>query len=261
MLCLAERFIPSSSLWQKAARTGADRLWRTRQNARLDLHRRLPDGSCLSRIYASTSDRRNERHGIIARVIDDRLKDVARAEPVYRLRTTILDPRSGRQPKNWPRRTPKEGRAKPRWTNSKSTSAARRSCCAARPRSWSSRSTGASSWRTTRSVACCRKRPSRLTKTATDTPTCPLCGWSNAGWPALSLRPPRQIKALPETVLGEFARTGGFQQDAGPCRRREAQDQPQPAAAPPAAADTARGLCRPGEDRYVDSIGPGMVSP
>ena len=92
MLCLADRFFPGYKLWQAAARTGADLLWRTRQNARLDVDRRLPDGSYLSRIYASTSDRRNQRKGIVVRVIDYRLKDVEDAEPIYRLITTILDP-------------------------------------------------------------------------------------------------------------------------------------------------------------------------
>jgi len=92
MLCLADRFFPSYKLWRAAARTGADLLWRTRQNARLDVDQRLPDGSYLSRIYASTSDRRNQRKGIAVRVIDYRLKDVQDAEPIYRLITTILDP-------------------------------------------------------------------------------------------------------------------------------------------------------------------------
>ncbi len=92
MLCLADRFFPSYELWRKAAKTGADLLWRTRQNARLDVGRRLPDGSHLSRIYASTSDRLNRRHGIVVRVIDYRLRNVPGSEPVYRLITTILDP-------------------------------------------------------------------------------------------------------------------------------------------------------------------------
>jgi hypothetical protein len=91
MLCLADRFYPSYKLWRAAAQTGADLLWRARQNARLDVEKRLPDGSYLSRIYASTSDRRNRRHGIVVRVIDYRLKDVKDAESVYRLITTILD--------------------------------------------------------------------------------------------------------------------------------------------------------------------------
>lgn len=91
MLCLADRFFPSYKLWHMAAKTGADLLWRARRNARLDVEQRLPDGSYLSRIYASTSDRRNRRKGITVRVIDYRLEDVEGAEPLYRLITTILD--------------------------------------------------------------------------------------------------------------------------------------------------------------------------
>jgi transposase IS4-like protein/DDE family transposase len=93
MLCLADRFFPSYKLWQQASKTGAELLWRTRQNARLDVERRFRDGSYLSRIYNSTSDRRNRRNGIAVRVIDYRLKGVADAEPIYRLITTILDPK------------------------------------------------------------------------------------------------------------------------------------------------------------------------
>lgn len=91
MLCMADRFFPSYKLWRMAAKTGADLLWRTRQNARLDVEKRLPDGSYLSRIYPSTSDRRNGRNGIVVRVIDYRLKGVEGSEPLYRLITTILD--------------------------------------------------------------------------------------------------------------------------------------------------------------------------
>jgi hypothetical protein len=90
MLCLADRFFPSYKLWRAAAQTGAELLWRTRQNARLEVEQRLPDGSYLSRIYASTADRRKQRQGIVVRVIDYRLKDVPHAEPLYRLITTIL---------------------------------------------------------------------------------------------------------------------------------------------------------------------------
>src|SRR3982751_4055068 len=49
MLCLADRFFPSYQLWQTAAQTGADLLWRVRQNARLEVDRRLSDGSYLIR--------------------------------------------------------------------------------------------------------------------------------------------------------------------------------------------------------------------
>jgi hypothetical protein len=93
MLCLADRFFPSYDLWQTAAQTGADLLWRVRRNARLEVDRRLADGSYLSRLYASTADRRHQRNGIVVRVIDYRLDKVPGAEPLYRLVTTILDPR------------------------------------------------------------------------------------------------------------------------------------------------------------------------
>jgi len=93
MLCLADRFFPGYQLWQAAAQSGADLLWRMRQNARLEIDRRLPDGSYLSRLYLCISDRRNRRKAIVVRAIDYRLKDVPDAEPVYRLITTILDPK------------------------------------------------------------------------------------------------------------------------------------------------------------------------
>jgi hypothetical protein len=91
MLCMADRFFPSYKLWRAATQTGADLLWRVRRNARLDLEKRLPDGSYLSRIYANTTDRRKRRNGIVVRVIDYRLKHVKGSEPLYRLITTILD--------------------------------------------------------------------------------------------------------------------------------------------------------------------------
>jgi len=95
MLCLADRFFPGYDLWHAAAATGADLLWRTRQNARLDVDQRLSDGSYLSRMYASTSDRRNRRNGILVRVIEYRLKGKAER---YRLITTILDPEQAPAP-------------------------------------------------------------------------------------------------------------------------------------------------------------------
>jgi hypothetical protein len=93
MLCLADRFFPAYELWRKAAQTGADLLWRVRKNARLEVDKRLADGSYLSRIYPSTSDRRNQRQAIVVRVIEYRLKNVPGAESIYRLITTILDPK------------------------------------------------------------------------------------------------------------------------------------------------------------------------
>ena len=89
MLCLADRLFFSYKLWRKAASRGAELLWRVKGDLRLEMEQRLPDGSYLSHVYASSSDRRN---GIAVRVIEYRLKGVQGAESLYRLLTTILDP-------------------------------------------------------------------------------------------------------------------------------------------------------------------------
>jgi hypothetical protein len=91
MLCMADRLFFGYKLWQAGAKTGADLLWRVKRVVRLDMEQRLPDGSYLSHIYASTSDRRHRRNGIAVRVIEYRLDGVEGAEPLYRLITTILD--------------------------------------------------------------------------------------------------------------------------------------------------------------------------
>jgi thymidylate kinase len=70
MLCLADRYFFSFELWQKAQSTGADLLWRVRKNLVLPCFKRLPDGSYLSRIYASRQDRRTDTNGIDVRVIE-----------------------------------------------------------------------------------------------------------------------------------------------------------------------------------------------
>jgi len=95
MLCLADRLFPGYKLWQRAAQTGADLLWRTKRTAHLDVEKRLPDGSYLSRIYVNTAERRKRRKGIQVRVIEYRLESLPKAEGIYRLITTILDPEQG----------------------------------------------------------------------------------------------------------------------------------------------------------------------
>jgi hypothetical protein len=92
MLCLADRNFYGFALWSQARGTGAELLWRIKQNLRLPADQRLPDGSYLSRVYASPKDQRHGQHGVVVRVIEYRLEGVPDAEPLYRLLTTILDP-------------------------------------------------------------------------------------------------------------------------------------------------------------------------
>jgi hypothetical protein len=92
MLCLADRLFYGFELWQKAAATGAELLWRTKSNHLLPVAERLADGSYRSQLFAS-SDRRRERP-LPVRVVEYELDDPGRpqAESRYRLLTTILDP-------------------------------------------------------------------------------------------------------------------------------------------------------------------------
>lgn len=91
MLCLADRYFFGFVLWQKAHSTGADLLWRVRKNVALPCLKRLPDGSYLSRIYASQRDRRTDTKGIDLRVIEYVLEGSGSTE-IYRLVTSILHP-------------------------------------------------------------------------------------------------------------------------------------------------------------------------
>ena len=91
MLCLADRNFFSYALWEKAPGGGAELLWRVKKNMRLDCEKRLVDGSYLSQVYPSERDYRHKTNGIVVRAIDYELQDVAHAEPVYRLVTTILN--------------------------------------------------------------------------------------------------------------------------------------------------------------------------
>ncbi len=92
MLCLADRQFFGHALWQAAAATGADLLWRVKHNLRLPRTSVLADGSYLTTIYSSDKNRRHGSNGIRVRVVEYRLEGVAEAEPLYRLVTTILDP-------------------------------------------------------------------------------------------------------------------------------------------------------------------------
>jgi hypothetical protein len=91
MLCLADRNFFGFTLWNQARATGADLLWRIKKNLRLPCEKRLPDGSYLSRIYASPKEQRHGQNGVVVRVIEYRLEGIPGTESIYRLLTTILD--------------------------------------------------------------------------------------------------------------------------------------------------------------------------
>ena len=92
MLCLADRQFFGHALWQGAAATGAELLWRVKRNLRLPREAVLADGSYLTTVYPTEKDRRHRAGGVRVRVVEYRLEGIADAEPLYRLVTTILDP-------------------------------------------------------------------------------------------------------------------------------------------------------------------------
>jgi hypothetical protein len=93
MLCLADRGFYSVECFQTARATGAQLLWRVKSDVGLPREQTLPDGSYLTSIYAP-ENRKAQRDGQPARVIEYRLEDPALGEEDqrYRLITTLLDP-------------------------------------------------------------------------------------------------------------------------------------------------------------------------
>ena len=91
MLCLADRGFYSFTAWQNARATGADLLWRVKDNLRLEPVEDLSDGSWLAEVFDSVADRRRQ-HPLQVRVIEYTIADGREPKGPYRLLTTILDP-------------------------------------------------------------------------------------------------------------------------------------------------------------------------
>lgn len=91
MLCLADRNFFSFELWNLARSTGAELVWRIKKNMDLPCEKRLSDGSYLSSIYPTWKDHRKRTNGITVRVVEYKLLGMPKAEPIYRLLTTIFE--------------------------------------------------------------------------------------------------------------------------------------------------------------------------
>jgi hypothetical protein len=91
MLLLVDQGLCGLELWRTLQATGAELMWRCRQDVKLEVLEVFPDGSWRSEL--GHSQPRSKR--VPVRVIDYRLDDPGRpGQPEdYRLLTTILDPR------------------------------------------------------------------------------------------------------------------------------------------------------------------------
>ncbi|WP_322762701.1 IS4 family transposase [Frankia sp. Cr2] len=98
LLVLADRNFLGFELFEKAAATGADLLWRAKADRRLPVDVELPDGSYLSHLVAPATRGRGRK--ITVRVVEytlDRDPDTGQPLPAskketYRLVTTVPDP-------------------------------------------------------------------------------------------------------------------------------------------------------------------------
>jgi hypothetical protein len=99
-LNLADRLYLSFESWSTASETGAQLLWRVKKDFRLDPIEYLEDGTYLAKLYKYDENRKRKvEEYIIVRVIEYNLmtksgkKRAKRGEEVYRLVTTLLDPK------------------------------------------------------------------------------------------------------------------------------------------------------------------------
>jgi hypothetical protein len=91
MLVLADRGFCGFPLWERAAATGADLLWRARSNMKPRPIETLEDGSWLAELRPAGNAGRNAEP-LTIRVIDYELDDGRGETGPYRLFTTLLDP-------------------------------------------------------------------------------------------------------------------------------------------------------------------------
>jgi hypothetical protein len=98
MLLLWDRNFLSYKNVQQVRTRRAQLLARIKSNLVFEPSEVLPDGSYLAKLYPSPTHRRQDRDGIVVRLIEYTLDDPARAEPgrPQRLLTTLLD--AGRYP-------------------------------------------------------------------------------------------------------------------------------------------------------------------
>jgi hypothetical protein len=92
-LLLEDRGFFSFKHWKKLDARGIKMLVRIKKNLILRPVERLPDGSFLSKIYATEWDRNHDRNGIVIRVIEYTLNDPQRTGhgEVHRLATNLFD--------------------------------------------------------------------------------------------------------------------------------------------------------------------------
>jgi Insertion element 4 transposase N-terminal/Transposase DDE domain len=92
MLCMADRGFMGYPAWCSARQTGAQLLWRAKQDNILPVRQVLADGSYLSELRPRKSNTNKALKPVPVRVLEYHLDGDAQAQPSYRLVTSLLDP-------------------------------------------------------------------------------------------------------------------------------------------------------------------------
>lgn len=104
MLCLADRGFVGYPIWKRAKDTGAELVWRLRNDLVFPRETELEDGSYLSWMQPPKGTRKDQnkrvqrigqkrqRAGVPVRIVEYTLDGVPDADSSYRVATTILDP-------------------------------------------------------------------------------------------------------------------------------------------------------------------------
>jgi hypothetical protein len=154
MLLLADQGLCGLALWRTFQATGAELVWRCRQDVKLEVLEVFEDGSWRGELgHSQPASKR-----VAVRVVDYRLDDPGRAgEPQgYRLITTILYPAlapAGELPALYPQRWEQETAL----DELKTHHVALGWCCAAKTLTGSVRRCGRTCWSTTRSARSCTR--------------------------------------------------------------------------------------------------------
>ena len=150
MLVLADRGFYGFRLWEQAAATGADLLWRVKTTLRPRYLETLSDGSWLARIGPTSGTGWAKATLLMVRVIDYAVDDGRDNPEEYRLLTTSwIRPKP--PPPTSPPRTSSGGRSSLSSMSSRPTSAVLAPCCARNPPIWFSKRSGGTCAVTTRS--------------------------------------------------------------------------------------------------------------
>src|SRR5215213_10301634 len=203
MLLLVDQGLCSLELWRILHATGAELVWRCRQDVKLEVLKVFEDGSWASELGAS-----HPKHKRAA---------VRSWTTGWTILAALVSRRAtGSSPPSWTPSWPRRpscrrcirsgGSWRPRWTSSRPTSAAPGWCYAAAIPTESARRSGRTCWSTTPSARSCTRPPCRPRSTLTGCRLPAACTSRGARSPARPRFPPRRLVRATRQAVAEALR-------------------------------------------------------